>query len=629
MRTVIGGDVPMSLASATAVLPVVSAVAPARSSVVLCSRVPRNAGDVIAHGGTSGTGSYTLPRNSLNEALAWGAGHIAWCYFDGSSSADVASWIAAGIKVHGAINTSPSSPGVTVLPTDWAGNAWSQGSHPTRPSPFNSGYQRFQAWIDFATTCDLAERARKVSQVQTYAAMGVTSVQVDDPRDMMPWIAQSVTHAQMATGFRAWLLANTTIAERTAVALPSTLPADLVAWLTTDVTCPWYSWFHTGLDVPAQIDVLAGCRRVYQLVLEPDFRPYQIFNVWYGRYIRESVLATYAEIKTTTGLPLSGNMAWADPAKEKIWTSPAFDWALFETNNPPYPYVLADRLTQIAEDWISILSLDSKGKLGVAHWVPISPLSSASALVVTVGRQTIAQYYAWGAVPTVPWDIYMQVQDGVDTDGYRFYANYSDYVDLYDFARSHSTLLDGFYAVPDIGLVVSSDQYPDVFNAPETAQYNAMVQRIKTLMMAGLRPLLQMSATDWTTTTASKVMPYAISLTGAHAFRGTASSVDAWAEKWDQANVTTISVRYARISVSGSGAGSVLAWPRYNPTTGKRVVHLTNYAVSGNTTTQASVTLAGDFVDGRTMIIHRPGRPSVAGAPGSSISVDTWAIVEV
>lgn len=628
-RAIVGGSAPMPVVRAVALLPAVSPQAPKRSAVMLTPRVPRHAGDVITNGGSSGSGNYTCPRSALDEALAWGADNIGWCYFSAANAADVNSWKAAGLPVHGTINTSPSAPGTAVLPTDWAGNSWSAGSSPARPAPFQAQAQRMSAWIDFSTLCDTDEAARKIAEATVYAGMGAASIQVDDPRDMMPWIAQSMTHPKMAIGFRAWLLANTTLSDRTAAGLPTTLPTDLVAWLTTDNTCPWYSWFHTGLTVPANIDAYAGRVRVYQLTAEPDRRPYQIFAVWYGQYMRDTINGVYASIKAASGLPMSGNLFRADPAKEKRWLSSSFDWAVFEGAEPTYPYALSTRMDDITKDWISVLTLDAEGKQAVAQWIPIKPNAASAQLVVTVGRQTIAQYYAWGVSPTPPWDVYMQAQQGVSVDGYRFFGSPVDYADLFAFAKSKASLLDGYYAIPDIGVLAASDQFPDALTSGQETQYATMLGRMKSLMQAGIRLLLQRHSSEWEVVTPAKSMPYSVSLSGAHEYRAFAGQAANWAESWDQVDVGGLASKYARVLVSGAGAGAVLAWPRYNPTTGKAVVHLTSYLLSGDAPQQTSVTLSGPLLDGHSFVVHRPGFASITQSAGSAVTVDQWAIVEI
>lgn len=628
-RSIVAAGAAIPVADAVNKLPRVSALAPKRSAVMLTPRVPRRAGDVVTAGGSSGSGSYTCPRSALDEAIAWGADNIGWCYFSSASASDVNSWKASGRAVHGTINTSPSLPGTTVLPTDWAGNPWSAGTNPARPAPFQGQAQRMAAWIDFATLCDSAEAARKVAEANNYAAMGASSIQVDDPRDMVPWIAQSMTHPQMAAGFRVWLLANTTLGDRTAAGLPTTLPADLVAWLTTDNTCPWYSWFHTGLTVPSDIDAYAGRVRVYQLTAEPDRRPYQIFFVWYGQYMRDTINAVYASIKAACGLPLSGNLFRADPAKEKRWLSSSFDWAVFEGSEPTYPYALSTRLDDITKDWLTAMTLDGEGKQAIAQWIPIKPNSAPAAQVITVGRQTIAQYYAWGISPTPPWDVYMQASQGVAVDGYRFFGAYADYVDLFQFARSKAALLDGFYAIPDIGLLAASDQFPDALTSGQETQYATMLARVKSLMQAGIRPLLQRHSSEWEAVTPSKTMPATVSVSGSHEFRGFAKTAYSWAENWTAVDVQALASKYARVLVNDGGAGSVLAWPRYNPATGQTVVHLTNYLLSGNAPAQVSATLSGPLIDGKSFVVHRPGYAAVSMSPGSAIPVDQWSIVEL
>lgn len=644
------------VSKAVAALPAKSALAPAPSRVLFTSRWPRKPGDSV-FGGTSGSGNVTLSRGSLAEAQAWGADELIWCYPNGVDFSEyqalISSVKSAGLGFGGAVNSSPSAAATingqafsnSEVIYDWAGVSWLTASgSPLRPAPFNTDsnsdgttkYQRFQAWIDFATLCDLTNTGnRRVAECAQYVAWGATSMQMDDPRDVLANISSGFTSPSLMAGFRTWLLANTTAGDRSAMGLPATLPADLVVWMTTDNTCPFYSWFHTGLTVPTEIDQYAGLKKCYQIQggETTDWRAYKIWSVWYQAYVRDTLKTVYSAMKSAMpGIPLSANMWNNNPDRRLMWVAGSVDYAVMENNPPTYPYTLDGRLTDIARNWFSILSNDAVGLHSVSTPIAIAPNAASSTLVETVLRQDICTYAAWGANTICPWDAYMQADQGVASNGYRYFGDATKFSDLYQFIKAKQSLLDGYKAIPDIGALFSGNYTPITSFAKDDANMAVIVVRIKAAMKAGIRPLPLIAADDGYSATPHNTadLDCIVKFCSAHDLRG----LLAWANversvEAHKADFAALASKYARVLVNDGGVGSVLAWPRYNPTTGKTIIHLTNYLLSGNAPSQVSATLSGPLVDGKSFVVHRPGYSSVTMAPGSAIPVDQWAIVEI
>lgn len=628
MRTLSGGGNPLSVGAAFALQVPGSPLAPLRSDRMFSSRVPRFAGDTV-FGGTSGTGNIVLSRNTLAEAQAWQTNRMCWTYF-GGDVASVSSWIAAGYQVQATINTGPSSIS-TVLPSDWAGNAYSADSNPLRPAPFDiavSNRQRFSPHVPFATLCDPAEAARKRTEVETFISQGATSIQVDDPRDMMFFIRETVTHPEMEIGFRAWLLANTTLAERSSQGLPDPLPAGLVAWMTTDVTSPFYSYFHTGLTNPLEIDAYRARVNFYRINnndLASDWRAWQVWNNWYGKYIRETVLAVYAELKTL-GVPVSGNNFRFDPSQTRNWSAGSFDWNLYEVSvQPEYPGSLDSRLTEVTRIWMGAICCDARGTRGCGTLLPAPPNAAPAGFVRDVLKQHIATLYATGINALAPWDIYMTAAQGVSASNYRFMANPSDYTDLYSFVAQIANLLDGFEAVPDIGLSASMDQFPNFSITNEQPSYLRQIARLRQLLDVGLTPKVYLFGSDWLQETPALTMPYTASWSNAVEY-GRNARLMRGMENWNQVNPGALAAKFGRVSVTGSSA--VRAWLRSNGS--RQVIHLTNYAMSADVqqSQQAAVTLRNVPHSGQ-MRVHRPGHASYVTGVGSAVSVDFWTVLEL
>lgn len=628
MRTLAGGGNPLSIAGAVALQSNGSDNAPRRSDRMFTSRVVRNAGDTV-FGGTAGTGNIVLTRNSLEEAQAWGANRMCWTYLGSSDGATVASWVAAGYAVQGTINTSPSD-GATVLPSDWAGNDYTALSNPFRPAPFDvsaSPRQRFSPTIAISTLCDPDEAAKKKASLIAAGALGVTSIQVDDPRDLMFYIRETVTHPQMETGFRTWLLANTTLSERNAQGLPDPLPAGLVAWMTTDPTSPFYSYFHTGLTVPAEIDAYRARVNFYRINtndLASDWRAWQVWSVWYGRYIRETVRAVYADLRAE-GLPLSANNFRFDPSQSRQWSAGEFEWNLYEVSvQPAYPSTLEARLNDVSRIWLGALCCDARGIRGCARMLPAPPLTAPAGFVRDVLKQQIATLYAMGINAVMPWDTYMTAAQGVSADNYRFMADPADYTDLYGFVATVAHLLDGFQAVADIGLAASMDQWPDAVTASEQASYALQIAKLRSLLDVGVQPKIYLFGSDWVPATPALTMPYTATLSGAHEYRSNAPLMRG-VETWANVNASALASAYGRVVVSGSPG--VRVFLRSNGSTS--VVHLVNYSMSSDVQQSQDVTLSGPAISGRRLRVWSPGASASEQSANSPVAVNFWTVCEI
>lgn len=107
--------------------------------------------------------------------------------------------------------------------------------------------------------------------------------------------------------------------------------------------------------------------------------------------------------------------------------------------------------TNIAE-FVTVASMGATVRALRLGWVPsILPLG------LTENRAAIANLYAMGGQPLVPWDVY----NGNDDGGLpkRYYGQPAEFGDLYRFVRSHRELFDGRELAAAVGVVVPVDRY--------------------------------------------------------------------------------------------------------------------------------------------------------------------------
>ena len=619
----------LPLADASSALPVLSSKAPRRSFVAFSSRWERAAGAIseTQNGGITGVAApiYSLPRASIAEAQAWGADALIWNYIN--RSGDPATWInsvkEAGLEYGGVINTSPSPGGTINAQTflaaetcyDWGGNAWSAASQPLRPANYDrivsSGglidsassdwrrttqYQRIRSHIAFGSLCDSEMAGYKVQEAIQFRDFGAQHLQVDDPRDFAAMITQTVTGTRMMLAFKAWLLANTSSTERTAVGIPTTIPDDLVAWAKADgVLGAFFLNSSPSSVVSTTPDAYIAKNQVY--LNRANSALVQIFDVWYGRFMRETINGVYASIRASCpDVAISGNMWQLTPMSFINWTASSWDYATFEVGPAPYnagtPYDMATRMLEVVRyHYVAALSLDALGLFGVVESKPLAPNAADRQLVVSRLRQDIAVSYALGMSAMCPWDVYMAQTQGVHADGYRYMDAPELYADLYGYVRANRDIFDGYVSAPQVGFLVNSDTYPfnegggvypDVATLGESG-LNAVNAIMLKAMQRAVPATFVMSGSGWVNRAGVSALPRLVAIQPpSHYALQSEKLTDAravTASSMTEADWDALQHQYSPVEVTG--AENVMAFLRYNPVNDSAVVHLVNYNLTG------------------------------------------------
>jgi hypothetical protein len=106
------------------------------------------------------------------------------------------------------------------------------------------------------------------------------------------------------------------------------------------------------------------------------------------------------------------------------------------------------------------LQLSKKQVFSTPKFLTPNELTDSARL--KLNRKVIAQAYACGAVPVVPWDLY----DQLSTSSERFFGKKEDYADLFGFVRAVAPYLDNYVEVAAYGkdLTISATQPKIILN---------------------------------------------------------------------------------------------------------------------------------------------------------------------
>lgn len=144
-------------------------------------------------------------------------------------------------------------------------------------------------------------------------------------------------------------------------------------------------------------------------------------------------------------LTFSQNFYALRPKAEELWLAGYSDYICAEASINNSPALAA----------LNIETGRSVGLQTVVVVVPPSPLINKLSSTQKT-REAIALYYALGASPMVPWDIYM---GGHQPDPGRYFGSRRDFFDLYKFVHSNAMAFDGHHKLAVVGLIVDPDEY--------------------------------------------------------------------------------------------------------------------------------------------------------------------------
>lgn len=596
------------------------------NSVVISPRTPRSGAAAAnpASGITGAAGTIT-PARSVVEAQNWGADYAAWCYVSaasangyGSSAAFVAEFTAAGIPVQGTTNTSPVNPTTGPFMQDLAANDWSlANTNPLRPTlsiggPQNPLYQHTAISIGYMPAADTTNtQTPKLADIATQQSAGIQGLHMDDPRGPAAFSgargidAAGDTSSQGAdfsatarAGFTAWLIANTSTAQRTAVGLPTNLSGfDIKAWLIAN---------HPDILYGAnQVDPAAIDNYLFRTSIRTKEALRTILTTWFGQFLRSDHADYVAAVKAQIGsAPLTFNAFNVSPMELLNWIGrqipQSFDLAVAETA-PPYwsdlsaytvgsASFLAARETQCARQHMNSAMCDFMGLRAMFEHKPTALNTAPARVVKQLLRQSIMQSVMEGSVPIVPVDVYMTTSDeksqGVDVDGYRFWGSPADYKDCFDYIKANGALLNGFEKVAAVHVAVHSESWPFYSGTPGV-KFFSLMSRLAELWRRdvdyhfviagsseGLLPTDPPRSVEVTAPLIIRLQDDNDYYT--HLGRLSASNCRPWSvAACDEAT---------RYSLVRSSNPNVRATARYNASTGRVSVHLHNYALNADGT---------------------------------------------
>lgn len=643
------------------------------NSVVISPRTPRS-GSAAANpaSGTTGTAGTITPARSVLEAQNWGADYAAWCYVSAAASngyasaaAFVAEFTAAGIPVQGTTNTSPVNPTTGPFMQDLAGNDWSIANpNPLRPllsvgGPQNPLYQHTAISIGYMPAADPTNtQTPKLADIATQQAAGIQGLHMDDPRGPAAFSgargidAAGDTSSQGAdfsatarAGFTAWLAANTTSAQRTAVGLPTNLSGfDIKAWLIAN---------HADILYGAnQVDPAAIDNYLFRTSIRTKEALRTILTTWLGQFLRSDHAGYVAAVKAQLGSALfTFNAFNVSPMELLNWIGrqvpQSFDMAVAETA-PPYwsdlsaytvgsASFLAARETQCARQHMNSAMCDFMGLRAMFEHKPTAPNTAPARVVRQLLRQSIMQSVMEGSVPIVPVDVYMTTSDeksqGVDVDGYRFWGSPADYKDCFDFIRASGALLNGFEKVAAVHVAVHSESWPFYSGTPGV-KFFALMARLAELWRRdvdyhfviagsgeGLLPTDPPRAVETTAPLIIRVQDDNDYYT--HLGRLSGKNCRRWSVSACDEAMGSSPVR--------STNPNVRATCRYNATTGRYSVHLHNYALNTDGTPAPQTTTLifnwGTPAAANVVRLGETATTAIFSRGTASISLTEYAIV--
>lgn len=191
-------------------------------------------------------------------------------------------------------------------------------------------------------------------------------------------------------------------------------------------------------------------RRYFLSLHPPENRPNGWFAKWertnpvkrhYDAFIAESVALFHRSTREALNR-LAGRVVGfsCNNTSYQRWLAPhrEFDWGMSElmlnTAEPVHMYqrVRAGR---------------DLGKVQVFSTPKTAGQTLAPEQLRELNRRVIAQAYATGALGKVPWDLFMQSEDGRE----RYFGTAADYADLYGFVRALAPILEDFEEAAALG----------------------------------------------------------------------------------------------------------------------------------------------------------------------------------
>lgn len=341
---------------------------------------------------------------AISQLALYGATRVEWLY--PRSTAYVAQLQAQGVRVGGTLNANITVP-AEGLARDLVGQPLI--------APWMQSWKA--QWISITSP---ATQEALLQAADQQVNMGIRSLQFDDPR-LNSAALEFGGEFSLASrnGFAAWLAQPEHAAHLQIPASARDGTFDFRQYL-------WDSGIHTAADL-----------QTARLRAAPLYQAWQQYHLELGRQFFGRLRARLQQ----NNIALSLNLSNPKPDVRTFQLLDLADYVMAEIRPlSPTNIILGCR----------IISGTGRG---------FAPSVTPEDTPIT--RQAISLFYACGANPIVPWDVYMPDRinpDKTRSPQPRFFADPKDYADLYQFARQQQAWLDGWENAANVVLLFSIQQ---------------------------------------------------------------------------------------------------------------------------------------------------------------------------
>ncbi len=339
-------------------------------------------------------------RDSIDTLKAFHATRCEWVYStDASFIREVQS---SGAIFGGTINS-------TLALSKARGTALDLDGHPIT-APWMKAWDT--PWI---TTTDPESQDALLTRVRHILDAGSDSLHIDGARFQaatVPWGGDF--HEATLRGFGSYLQQHA----------PGALVRKL--GLRTGIEFDYRRYLKNSLGIKTNSEYIQRLTRL-------DTTPF------WSAYLRETVRPFYKKLRRLLDnyrarrVPMSINIHDLRPIPTHLFLIDFVDYIIGEAPS-----------ADIATDALRVATARALGRPYVVSMFPSS---------VAQTRLRIARYYALGASPLVPWDVFMGSKKS------RYFGRPEDYADLYAFVRKYPQLFDHYDTGPIVGVVIPTNRY--------------------------------------------------------------------------------------------------------------------------------------------------------------------------
>lgn len=341
---------------------------------------------------------------AADVAKAYGTTRMVWSYIPAGPTRDKLSR-AVGASIGDTINNNIKTPQDAGVAVDF------DGKRIIAPWMTSWGAQ----WNSCAAPATMTALKQRID---TLATVGIAELQFDDAGmqfDASLWTVGDFS-AHSLQGFARWIEAK----KRSGLSPP----------LTPEQAADYRQWLQTTYGVRNTDDYMSR-------------RSSFSSTPWWHEYLKDTVVACVQEIRRHLHQSAGGdtilsfNTDSPYPWSRNAFLAAAADYVLGEVG----PGNSKFHLVALSSQWLL-----GEGK----RWATVSLDRDRATL-----RSGIATTYALGAIPVVPWDVFIPPVGS--TPPGRFFGAAADLADLYLFVRRHADLFDDWEMISRVNLLVPTD----------------------------------------------------------------------------------------------------------------------------------------------------------------------------